>query len=152
MPLCLSFMALVLHWAFNPKVLYVCILKPVVVLTDLRDYYTFFWLDGHIVCVYPAPSSSEAWGLIDLLFSSEEMTLEGVAPKFSNSDVMPVVKRQKLVLEQGAADEQGIANLSDLEGLIDPQELRASYVSQLLQQVQAATLDLNPSGFNSMYV
>ena len=152
MPLCSSFMALVLHWTFNPKVLYVCSLKPVVVLTDLREYYTFFWLDGHIVRVYPAPSSSEAWGLIHLLFSSEEMTLEGVAPKFSDSDVMPVAKRQKLVLEQGAADEQGIANLSDLEGLIDPQELRASYVSQLLQQVQAATLDLSPSGFNSMYV
>lgn len=65
---------------------------------------------------------------------------------------MPVAKRQKLVLEQGAADEQGIANLSDLEGLIDPQELRASYVSQLLQQVQAATLDLNVCLMHSMLV
>ena len=65
-------MALVLHWAFNTRLLYVCSLKPVVVLTNLREYYTFFWLDGHIVRVYPVPSSSEAWGLIDLLFSSEE--------------------------------------------------------------------------------
>ena len=39
---------------------------------------------------------------------------------------MPVAKRQRLVLEQGAAGEKGVADLSDFESLIDPQELRAS--------------------------
>ena len=121
-----------------------------VVLTDLKEDYTFYWLDGHTIRVYPVPSSSAAWGLIDLLFGSEEVTQEGVVPKTLDADVMPVAKRQRLVLDQGAAGGQDVANLSELEGLIDPQELRASYVSQLLQQfqrspaIQTATSDFNP--------
>eukprot|EP00891_Asterochloris_glomerata_P001814 jgi/Astpho2/1814/fgenesh1_pg.00037_%23_16_t len=109
-------------------------LKPVVVLTDLREDYRFYWLDGHTIRVYPAPSSSAAWGLIDLLFDSEEVTEGGVVPKTLDADVMPVAKRQRLVLE-GAAAGEGVANLSELEGFLDPQELQASYV---LQQSVAA--------------
>ena len=137
-----------LHSACDTKVLCVCRFKPVVVLTDLREDYRFYWLDGHTIRVYPAPSSSAAWGLIDLLFDSEEVTETGVVPKTLDADVMPVAKRQRLVLE-GAAAGEGVANLSELEGFLDPQELQASYVSQLLQQLhrspafQTATSDFN---------
>eukprot|EP00891_Asterochloris_glomerata_P001080 jgi/Astpho2/1080/fgenesh1_pg.00017_%23_19_t len=80
-------------------------LKPLVVLTDLKEDYRFYWLDGRTIRVYPAPSSSAAWGLIDLLFESEEVTEGGVVPKTLDADVMPVAKRQRLVLEGAAAGE-----------------------------------------------
>ena len=94
-------MALGSHRAFTTKVLFVCSLKPVVVLTDLMKEYTFFWLDGHIVRVCTAPSSSEAWGLIDLLLSSEEMTQTGVAPKTLGSRCDACCQKAKACLGAG---------------------------------------------------
>ena len=65
---------------------------------------------------------------------------------------MPVAKRQRLVLE-GAAAGEGVANLSELEGFLDPQELQASYVSQLLQQLhRSPALQTATPDFNPMYV
>ena len=148
----LMFHVIGLNLACDTKVLCVCRLKPLVVLTDLKEDYRFYWLDGRTIRVYPAPSSSAAWGLIDLLFESEEVTEGGVVPKTLDADVMPVAKRQRLVLE-GAAAGEGVANLSELEGFLDPQELQTSYVSQLLQQLhRSPAFQTATSDFNPMYV
>ena len=42
-------MSLGLHWACNTKVLFACSMKPVVVLTDLKEDYTFYW--PHNACL-----------------------------------------------------------------------------------------------------
>ena len=59
---------------------FLCRFKPVVVLTDLRSEYTFYWLDGHTIHVYNSLDSSAAWGLIDALLSSEKVVTGGVVP------------------------------------------------------------------------
>ena len=132
---------------------FLCRFKPVVVLTDLRSEYTFYWLDGHTIHVYNSPDSSAAWGLIDALLSSEKVVTGGVELIKEEEALMPVAKRQKLVLGQSAS-QQEVGNLSDLEGLISPEELHAGHVSQLLQQfhrlpaLEAARSDI----INTLYV
>ena len=51
-----------------------CPLKPIVVLTDLREEYTFYWLDGCTVFYYPADSPGIALGIIKSFLQQEEVT------------------------------------------------------------------------------
>ena len=122
-------------------------------LTDLRSEYTFYWLDGRTMYVYNSPDSSAAWGLIDALLSSEKVVTGGVVPIKEEEALMPVAKRQKLVLGQNASQQEA-GNLSDLEGLIRPEELHAGHVSQLLQQFRRLpALEAARSDFtNTLYV
>ena len=87
-----------MHRPYDTKVLFVCSMRTMVVLTDLLENYIFYWLNGHTIHVYPVRCSSAAWGLIDLVFGSKEVTREGdVESKASLPDLMPVTKRQRLV-------------------------------------------------------
>lgn len=132
---------------------FVCRYKPVVVLTDLRKDYTFYWLDGRTIFVYTSPDASEAWGLIDLLLSSDQVVTGGVVPVHEQEALMPLAKRQKLAVRQSASQQEA-GNLSDLEGLVSPEELHAGHVSQLLQQLYRlpAMEAARPDFISTMYV
>ena len=49
-------------------------LKPIVILTDLRDDYIFYWLDGRTVFYCPADSPGIALGIIKSFLQQEEVT------------------------------------------------------------------------------
>ena len=49
-------------------------LKPIVILTDLRDDYMFDWLDGCTVFYFPADSPGIALGIIKSFLQQEEVT------------------------------------------------------------------------------
>lgn len=53
-----------------------CELKPVVVLTDLRKAYTFYWLDQRTIYYYSPERPGKALGIIEGLLLQEKITPE----------------------------------------------------------------------------
>ena len=49
-------------------------LKPIVILTNLGDEYTFYWLDGRTIFYCPSDSSGIALGIIKSFLQQEEVT------------------------------------------------------------------------------
>jgi hypothetical protein len=135
-------------------------LKPIAVLTDLRDNYTLFWLDDHILYYYAAPDRGTAWGLLDAMLKVETVTERGVELRqdLTEGKLIPLAKRQCLKFD--AHEGHAVAELQDLEGFLDPAELRGAQAIQLLQEfmripaiaaVRADLLDTSSSGHMSMY-
>ncbi|KAL3151394.1 hypothetical protein ABBQ38_013222 [Trebouxia sp. C0009 RCD-2024] len=110
-----------------------CPLKPIVVLTDLRDDYTFYWLDGCTVFYYPADSPGIALGIIKSFLQQEEVTaISEVQPVQGCLDVeLPLIKRQRLDLEQEYHDQR----LDDLEDKsVDNEQSRAHKLAPMLRR------------------
>ena len=106
-------------------------LKPVVVLTDLNDYYMLFWITGDILFQHDASSDqlgrgkNYAWGLIHKLLASEGLVstwgetkvvpLEDAATSLD----FPIAKRQKFAImneQEGTNATDDVARIEDLEG------------------------------------
>jgi hypothetical protein len=115
-------------------------LKPIVILTDLRAEYAFYWLDNRKVWykeIDPSPDSAKtAWGLFDAILQGERVdpAAGDVVPR-EGVEVPLLVKRRRLVLDLSTT--QDVANLSDLKDFLDPSEQRALALAQLLQGLHA---------------
>jgi hypothetical protein len=131
-------------------------LKPIVLLTDLREDYAFYWLDHRTVRYMeldPSPDSAKmAWGLFDTILQSERTdTAAGNVVPCEGAEVPLLVKRRRLVFELSTAHD--IADLSDLNGLLEPSEQRALALAQFLQSLQAIpSVTAARSIHSSMYV
>ena len=112
-------------------------LKPIVILTDLRGDYTFYWLDSHILYFKPISSAPLAWGLLDAILSGERPDAEarGVVPQEGIEEVLPPVKRQRLIFN--VPDVQDVADLGSLAAFLEPSEARACALSQFLHSLNA---------------
>ena len=109
--------------------------KPIVVLTDLRDEYTFCWLNNHVLYLYAALNAAAAWGLLDTMLSSETVTEKGVVVCQNVAEAQqPLTKRQCLQLDTHDGNAAATSKLMELEGCLDPEELRASRAVLLLQE------------------
>jgi hypothetical protein len=116
-----------------------CRLKPWVILTDLRDDYTYYWMDDHVLNYYVAAGRAAAWGLFDSIMKAEQVTATGVSirpdieeQQEQQQQQQPLTKRQCLKFERR---ERAVADLMDLEGFLEPADLRASVASQMLQEL-----------------
>ena len=114
--------------------------------------YIFFWLDDHDIFSYSPPNAASAWGLFDAILDTEHVfeAREGVVPREGiENEALQIAKRQRLVL---TPDDPDVANLADLEGFLDPGELRACQMAQLLQQFHAIpAVAANRNEWEDMY-
>lgn len=122
--------ALVTSLSYAP----VCSLKPIAVLTDLVDSYTFFWLDNHVLYYYVAPDRGTAWGLLDAMLRADSLTEQDVTMRQDISETQPLPLAKRQCLKLNAQGGHATADLMDLEGFLDPEELRAARATQLLQE------------------
>jgi hypothetical protein len=138
-----------------------CRLKPFVILTDLRDDYVFFWLDGQTIRTFEPRDAARAWGLFDAILNGEHWLPnaieEGVVPiegEGTESETLPIAKRKRLNLETSDAHVgvSDVANLADLEGFLSSDELRTAQMAQLLQQFFALpVVAAGHKGWEQMY-
>jgi hypothetical protein len=114
-------------------------LKPVVILTDLGENYTFYWLDNHTLYHRQVDSALLAWGLFDAILSSEQPGPEaGVVPREGIEAVPPPVKRQRLVFDLVLhVQDTDVADLSSLAAELEPSEIRTCTLAHLLRSLNA---------------
>jgi hypothetical protein len=104
--------------------------KPIVILTDLRNAYFFYWLDGRTLFYLEVESAARAWGLFDALLQSEHMDVaaRGIVPN-ADAEGLPLAKRQRIEFNIDASVEHN-TSLQDLDVYSEP---RAGALAQYLQ-------------------
>ncbi|KAG5192777.1 hypothetical protein JKP88DRAFT_216908 [Tribonema minus] len=128
-------------------------LKPIVILTDLRGDYAFYWLDGRTLhyIELDRDSAKLAWGFFDAILQSERTDLAAGVVPHEGLEAPPPVKRQRLVFE--SSDTQDVANVDDLTGLLEPSELRAYTLAQFIQSLHGRpAVAAACNAYASMYV
>eukprot|EP00611_Tribonema_gayanum_P026013 TRINITY_DN6082_c0_g1_i1.p1 TRINITY_DN6082_c0_g1~~TRINITY_DN6082_c0_g1_i1.p1 ORF type:complete len:239 (+),score=27.57 TRINITY_DN6082_c0_g1_i1:193-909(+) len=111
-------------------------LKPIVILTDLNEAYTLFWLDGHTLYYTQVDSAPLAWGLFDAILGNERTSAEaGVVPCEGVEVVPPPVKKRRLVFEPRDMQESDVADLSSLAAFMEPSEVQVCALAQCLQSL-----------------
>ncbi|KAG5183551.1 hypothetical protein JKP88DRAFT_245190 [Tribonema minus] len=112
-------------------------LKPIVILTDLNEAYTFFWLDGHTLYYTQVDSAPLAWGLFDAILGNERTSAKAeVVPCEGVEVVPPPVKRQRLIFEPRGT--QDVADLSSLAAFMEPSDVPVCALAQRLQSLNAS--------------
>jgi hypothetical protein len=93
-------------------------------------------MDDHVLNYYVAAGRAAAWGLFDSIMKAEQVTATGVSIRpdieEQQQQQQPLTKRQCLKFERR---ERAVADLMDLEGFLEPADLRASVASQMLQEL-----------------
>ena len=123
---------LLLANSLNPK------FKPVVVLTDLRDSWVFFWLEGHCIW-HSAQDRPAAAGILEDMLEHEELKNSEVQtlPK-EDCDRLGVYKRQIFdPSADGHQDEQD-TSLADTIGSLSAEEAaitKVQYILDLFKQI-----------------
>jgi hypothetical protein len=106
--------------------------KPIVILTDLRDAYIFYWLDGRTIYYSEVESAACAWGLLDAFLQGEHMDM-AAGCLLPNADAagFPPAKRRRFELDAPVTHS---TSLQDLDAYSDP---RACTLVQYLQSFVA---------------
>jgi hypothetical protein len=125
---------------------YLCAeLKPIVALTDLRDIWEVFWLNGRTIGHGVFPSPGHAVALLNLYVQhaavlAAEMSNLPPPPQLQSNASMPRLPTQ-LQYENRAdtpfrpAGGQSFEALMELEGVLDPGELQGTYAAALIRQL-----------------
>lgn len=115
-----------------------CGMKPFVGVTD-TDSYIVMWLNGKKLTIMEDMDAKTAWGLLyemlrpDVVSVSERAELR-VRPHVEG-DLLPPLKRQ--ALQKPPPDV--VADLRDLEGLLDADELAEARRQEVEQAFEATT-------------
>lgn len=133
------------------------------VLTDLKDYYCFFWLNNrtlynHVAMRGNVPDRGVAWGFFDSVLNAEVLNEDGdiiTRTDWTEAPLPPTAKRQRL--QFSTATGQDVADVMELEGFLEPVEWRSAAAMQLLQEfmripaVAAATADTSDLHYRSLH-
>lgn len=111
--------------------------KPVVVLTDLRDDWHIYWMDGNKLYTYTPESRFVAVAAIEDILSTQVPSELGISSFASTSDetkgTSRLLKRRKFVQpEEGGGGLYG--QLTELAGLLPEDEYKAALMESVVQQ------------------
>ncbi|BDA48308.1 hypothetical protein COCOBI_11-5680 [Coccomyxa sp. Obi] len=101
-------------------------LRPWVLLTDLNNRFTFFWMDGPTIFYYSAENASEGWSIIlDLLQRDASVTF--AEPEQQEATNVPILARKAIPAELGTP--RGvISDVGNLNDVMDEEEARAYHL------------------------
>lgn len=90
--------------------------RPIAILTDLRDVWIMYWLDGITIFTYKFDGRAVAAGFVEH-FLDDEVTNEIPVLRPSGEEVTTsIAKRQKLILRE-------LDQLDDLKGFLPEEEI-----------------------------
>eukprot|EP00611_Tribonema_gayanum_P024347 TRINITY_DN5349_c0_g2_i3.p1 TRINITY_DN5349_c0_g2~~TRINITY_DN5349_c0_g2_i3.p1 ORF type:complete len:211 (+),score=18.91 TRINITY_DN5349_c0_g2_i3:587-1219(+) len=134
--------------------------QPVILLTDFNNKFRFFYMDGTTIYIRQGTDKARGWALVravlkhsNAMHSGSMSALRQQPPRMARHDQgtgTPSIlgKRKPFELETmgGRASGEGggdVANLGDLEGMLDPQELNEARMQALLQLFAASGIGLS---------